>query len=220
MTNAYMPLAQRDDWGTPPDLFDALDREFGPFNVDPCGSREHHYTAFKIHSRGGIFYDGTVPALDGLTQPWRCGDQPGVVFMNPPYGMGEGPCKRNCAKKACAQRGHHLAEHRAGVDDFVPRAVEMVESGVARLALGLLKATPDTKWWHEYVLSESKIFAPGRERCNWRTDMYGHHRDCQHGRLGEIDGRATLVRFVPGRLRFVGANGPAPFPSAVVVWSR
>ena len=24
----------------------------------------------------------------------------------------------------------------------------------------------------------------------------------------------------PGRLRFVGANGPAPFPSAVVVWSR
>jgi len=46
-----------------------------------------------------------------------------------------------------------------------------------------------------------------------RTDTSYWHR--------YIHGRATLVRFLEGRVRFVRPGGraaPAPFPSAVVVW--
>jgi hypothetical protein len=78
-----MLKSQRDDYGTPKDLFDALDAEFGPFDLDPCGQREHHYSAWKIESRGGGFYDGSTEAMDGLVQPWY-----GKVFMNPPQGRG------------------------------------------------------------------------------------------------------------------------------------
>jgi len=76
-----MKVALTTDWATPEALFDALDAEFGPFDLDPCGQREHHYSAYRIHSRGGVFYDGSCPALDGLAAPWR-----GRVYCNPPYG--------------------------------------------------------------------------------------------------------------------------------------
>lgn len=48
-----------------------------------------------------------------------------------------------------------------------------------------------------------------------RTDTRWWHRD--------VEGHATLIRFVPRRVRFIGPNGQAvgaPFPSVVVVWGR
>lgn len=45
-----------------------------------------------------------------------------------------------------------------------------------------------------------------------RTDTRWFHR--------VIAQKAVEVRFLPGRLRFVGAAGPAPFPSMVVVFHR
>jgi len=68
----YMPKAQRIDWRTPPALFDKLATEFGPFDLDPCGSKHsyasQHCRAFWSHG--------------GLDHPWR-----GRVFVNPPYGL-------------------------------------------------------------------------------------------------------------------------------------
>ena len=61
-SRGYMPVSGSTDWATPAALFDALDREFGPFDLDPCGAREHHYSAYVIHHRGGLFYDGSCPA--------------------------------------------------------------------------------------------------------------------------------------------------------------
>ncbi|KKM26167.1 hypothetical protein LCGC14_1587550 [marine sediment metagenome] len=81
MANAYMPQAKTQDWATPKALFDQLWQEFGGFDLDPCGQPELHYSAWKIAHHGGICYDGSTAALDGLTQPW-----PGKVYMNPPYG--------------------------------------------------------------------------------------------------------------------------------------
>ena len=35
----YMPVNPKTtDWETPPELFDALDREFGPFTLDPASA--------------------------------------------------------------------------------------------------------------------------------------------------------------------------------------
>lgn len=78
----YMLRLQSTEHETPQDLFDALDREFGPFDLDPCGCPQQHYSAWKIQQRGGTCYDGSTEALDGLVQPWH-----GKVFMNSPYGL-------------------------------------------------------------------------------------------------------------------------------------
>ena len=58
-----------DEWATPQDTFDALNREFGPFNLDVCASASN--------AKCARFY---TAAHDGLAQRWE-----GRVFMNPPY---------------------------------------------------------------------------------------------------------------------------------------
>lgn len=45
-----------------------------------------------------------------------------------------------------------------------------------------------------------------------RTDTLWWHRD--------VIGRGLSVYFIKGRITFEGAEGPAPFPSAVVTWER
>lgn len=76
-----MPQAATTDWATPKETFDALWDEFGPFDLDPCGQKEVHYSAWRIVQRGGRCYDGSTMLLNGLTQPWN-----GKVWLNPPYG--------------------------------------------------------------------------------------------------------------------------------------
>ena len=58
-----------DEWATPQEVFDALDREFG-FTLDVCADNWNHKTK--------NYFD---KATNGLLQEWR-----GVCFMNPPYG--------------------------------------------------------------------------------------------------------------------------------------
>ena len=59
------------EWETPQDLFDALSKEFGGFDMDVCATKEntkviHYFTK----------------EMDGLKQDWT-----GLVcWMNPPYG--------------------------------------------------------------------------------------------------------------------------------------
>jgi phage N-6-adenine-methyltransferase len=61
--------SQTDLWSTPPDLFDALDREFN-FALDVCATAEN--------AKCERFYS---PSDDGLAQHWQ-----GTCWMNPPYG--------------------------------------------------------------------------------------------------------------------------------------
>lgn len=58
-----------DEWSTPQELYDVLDREFG-FELDVC--------ATPLNAKCDRFFDR---AQDGLSQPWE-----GVCWMNPPYG--------------------------------------------------------------------------------------------------------------------------------------
>jgi len=74
----------RDDWETPQDLFDELDREFS-FTLDPCATAEtakcsNYFTLSE----------------DGLTQDWT-GE---IVFCNPPYNR-----KQDAWVKKCCEHG-------------------------------------------------------------------------------------------------------------------
>lgn len=58
-----------DHWATPPSLVQDLEREFGPFDLDPC--------CIAMTAKAPTFYTAQD---DGLSKPWF-----GRVFMNPPY---------------------------------------------------------------------------------------------------------------------------------------
>lgn len=77
----------------------------------------------------------------------------GICWMNPPYGR--------------------------GVEAWIRKAYESSQTGATVVCL--VKATPDTRWWHTYT--------PHAE-----------------------------VRWIPGRVRFVGAPDPAPFPVCLVIF--
>lgn len=70
--SGYMDQAKRDDWGTPMNLFDELEAEFGFFDLDAAASAENALCE--------QFYD---VESNGLTSEWF-----GRVFVNPPYGRG------------------------------------------------------------------------------------------------------------------------------------
>jgi len=128
-----MPASKNLDWGTPRALFDALDAEFGPFDLDPCGQREVHYTAYRIHSRGGRFFDGSCAAMDGLLQPWECE----AAYVNPPYGR--------------------------RMPQWIQKAAFEIDQGNAKRIVMLIPSRTDTKAWQTYILKEAaydRIAAP------------------------------------------------------------
>jgi phage N-6-adenine-methyltransferase len=69
LINEGMFTSTTDEWETPQDFFEKLDREFG-FTLDAC--------ALPKNAKCERFY---TPEEDALKQDW-----PGVVWMNPPYG--------------------------------------------------------------------------------------------------------------------------------------
>ena len=69
MINKALFTSNSDDWVTPHDIFQRLNKEFN-FNLDPCASHENH--------KCDTYY--TVDN-DGLSQSWG-GYR---VFCNPPY---------------------------------------------------------------------------------------------------------------------------------------
>ena len=66
-----------DDWTTPPDLFAYLNSHYGPFDLDPCASKDG--------ARLPIPVQYTIED-DGLSKSWRVNSisEP-LVFVNPPY---------------------------------------------------------------------------------------------------------------------------------------
>lgn len=72
------------EWATPQDLFDALNREHGPFLLDPAATHENRKAPFYFTAED-----------DGLRQIWR-----GRVFLNPPYGRGIGAWVRKAWESA------------------------------------------------------------------------------------------------------------------------
>lgn len=87
-----------DEWSTPQDLFDELDREFG-FVLDVCATKENA-KCDRYYTRKD----------DGLSQEWRLsalglkprhGHLLGAVWMNPPYGREIGKWVAKAETEAC-----------------------------------------------------------------------------------------------------------------------
>lgn len=135
-----------DEHGTPQALFDVLDQEFG-LTLDVCATAPHEVpgTSQFTHS---VLKSLVEPELDpgnakcpiyftkeddGLAQDWF-----GRVWMNPPY-----------------------TKKQIGV--WVSKLVQELVDGKIDLAVALVAARPDTKWWGKVATYASEIrFLKGR----------------------------------------------------------
>lgn len=62
---------ERQDFETPPDLFNLITERYGPFDIDVCANNVNTKVPHKYYS----------PIQDALSQEWS-----GRCYMNPPYG--------------------------------------------------------------------------------------------------------------------------------------
>lgn len=92
--NAGMMSSATDQWGTPLDLFNELDKEF-QFTLDACAS---HWN-YKVDNY-------FTQEQDGLAQAWT-----GVVWCNPPYGR---------AIKNWIRKGYESSQGGATVVMLIP----------------------------------------------------------------------------------------------------
>lgn len=137
--------SRSDEWETPQDLFNKLNAEFN-FTLDPCATPEN--------AKCKKFY--TIKD-DGLKQDWS----KDIVFMNPPYSKPENPCKQNCNKKKCKDRGYHLNTYKPGQEDWIKKAYDESQKGA--IVVALLPVRTDTKAFHKYIYNKAEIrFIEGR----------------------------------------------------------
>jgi site-specific DNA-methyltransferase (adenine-specific) len=82
--NKALLQSHRNDWETPQNLFDELNKEFG-FTLDPCATPETAKCAKYF-----------TPNDDGLSRDWS-GE---IVFCNPPYSRKQDAWIRKCYEHA------------------------------------------------------------------------------------------------------------------------
>ena len=173
MVDKALFSSEHTEWETPQLLFDVMDG-LHHFTLDAAATPENTKCKTFI-----------TKEQNALTQPWH-----GRVWVNPPYGQPENPCKPNCEKKRCAKRGWHTDEYIPGTGDWVKKAHEEFYKGNVEVIAMLLPARTDTQWFHTYV--------------------WNHYEQQAMPNV--------TVKFIPGRLFFVGAKNTAPFPSMLVIW--
>ena len=71
-TQEVMFSSKSNEWETPQHFYDKLNKEFGPFTLDPCATEETTKVSENYFTQ----------ADNGLLQDW----DGQTVFMNPPYG--------------------------------------------------------------------------------------------------------------------------------------
>lgn len=156
MLTSGMTSSVSKEWGTPDSVFDPLN-ELYDFTLDGAASHINAKVARYCTADGTFYRDpqGTqqlISDLDGLQFPWK-GER---VFLNPPWGEGEGPCDEGCTKKTCRERGWHTAVYLPGIDDFLLKVRnEYLRNNV--LVACVLPARPDTGWFHDYVLPYARL---------------------------------------------------------------
>lgn len=143
MTSSVHFSSKTDNHATPQALFDTLHAEFG-FTLDVCASAANAKCAAYITAE-----------QDAMLMRWH-----GVCWMNPPYGNAEHVCKPGCKKNACVKRGYHNLKYKAGIEDFMRKAVETAQAGSTVVCL--VPARTDTHWWWNYARLGQIRFIKGR----------------------------------------------------------
>jgi len=66
-----------DEWGTPPEIIEAVRKVLGSIDLDPATNRQAQKTvlAKQIYTKSN----------SGLDKPWGTLEDPNTVFLNPPY---------------------------------------------------------------------------------------------------------------------------------------
>ena len=163
--------SRSEEWGTPQDLFDELDYIYH-FTLDPCATPEN--------AKCRRYF---TKEQDGLAQDWGANR----VFMNPPYGDGEQPCKPNCKKKKCKDRGH-IDQYIPGIKDWMQKAYEASLEGA--FVVCLVPARTDTKWWQAWATKGDRKFIPGRLQFSGSSD-------------NKAPFPSAVVTFFPAKLGFL-----------------
>ena len=127
-------LKSHDNWKTPKWLYNELDAEFH-FDFDPCP----------------LNHD--ISLWDGLEIEWLDSN-----FVNPPYSKGEDVCKKNCKKKSCIDRGHHISKRICGKEDFIKKSYEEWQKG--KTVVLLIPAAVDTDDFHDYIYPYAELRFP------------------------------------------------------------
>lgn len=107
--NNRLDRDSKTEWLTPPELLAAL----GPFDLDPCAPVNRPWDMAARHF---------TAEDDAFRQDW--GGPSVRKFMNPPYQEPEQACGRNCAKKRCPDRGHHVNRYVPGTADWMKRLAD------------------------------------------------------------------------------------------------
>lgn len=133
MSNMAVHFSSKtDDWATPQDLFDRLNAEFGPFDLDACATLSNSKCeTFISPSDNGL----RVPHWLSWSKDPEYGDYLNYrIWMNPPYGR--------------------------EIGKWVQKAYEESQKGC--LVCCLLPARTDTKWFHDYCTKGEIRFLRGR----------------------------------------------------------
>lgn len=147
--NQGMMSSNTDMWATPQYFFNQLKEEFS-FTLDVC--------AVPDNAKCSKYFS---PEQDGLLQDWN---EP-FVWMNPPYGNPEHPCKKNCKKKKCVERGHHTEHYVPGIIDWMQKAYEESQKW-GNTVVCLVPARTDNTWWHRYAMKGEVRLVEGRLKFN------------------------------------------------------
>lgn len=137
------------EWPTPQRFYNALNAEFN-FTLDVAATHDN--------AKCPVYF---TEADDGLSQDWVGMARGGAVWMNPPYKRPEYPCKPNCTKKKCAERGHHITEYQPGLIDWIRKAYEESQRGATVVCL--IPSRTDTEMFHDYIFGKAELrFVRGR----------------------------------------------------------
>lgn len=160
--------SERTDWEAPDILYEIHNREFN-FGLDATATKENSKCEFYIDEEIDFLKQDLVKGTDikGKGESVSGWTKPKAIWMNPPYGDPEFPCKRTkkgelrCKKKICRKRGHHQDTYIPGCIDFVKHAYKQSLNGIYGVVL--LPARTDTELFHQYVMKASEIrFIVGR----------------------------------------------------------
>ena len=133
MKASLAPLmsSKNQSWETPDSVFTALEKIYGPFDLDGAASHDN-FKCFLYCTEEGLFQSyPSGPFLrygtDGLAARWHTIGN-GKVWLNPEYS--------NCA-------------------EWIRKAYE--ESQLGATVVCLIPSRTDTKYWHDYVMKASEV---------------------------------------------------------------